>query len=135
MKNGRILEASGTSLDSTGFALHDHLSKVDNWDDEKHVKAVYYPEIAQYVKRLTGAELVFCNDHSIRCTEDTVPSDVAAAAQNADAGANADPLGLSMKNPIPSVHNDFTRSYATALARALELDEPAEARMATFGLL
>merc|ERR1712100_853999 len=33
------------------------------------------------------------------------------------------------------VHNDFTCSYSESLARALELDDPSEARMATFGLL
>merc|ERR1712072_882516 len=125
--NGRALQSSG--LDSTGFALHTHHSSVSDWNDDAEVQRTYYSEIALYVQKLTGADFVFCNDHSIRQTEDT------SAAGQKDEESKKDPLGMSMKNPLPVVHNDFTCSYSESLARALELDDPSEARMATFGLL
>merc|ERR1719473_83427 len=129
VNDGRVLESSGSAtLDSTGFTLYTHQSQVTNWDDDAQVKALYYPDIAQHVKHLTGAALVFCNDHSIRCTEN-----VGSGVQEGD--TQMDPLGLSMKNPIPTVHNDFTRSFSADLARALDLENPTQARMATFGLL
>lgn len=124
VKDGRLLEISGQAgLDKTGFTLHQHQSRVCDWNDEVQVQRLYYPEISQKVKQLVGATMVFCNDHSIRQTENT-------------AGETAmDPLGLGMKNPISLVHNDFTCDYAESLARALELEDPSAARIATFNLL
>lgn len=127
--DGRALEGAG--LDTTGFTLLPHRTNVVDWNDENEVQQTYYPDITQYVQKLTGADLAFCNDHSIRQTEDIDKKDDKIATED----PQMDPLGLSMKNPLPVVHNDFTPTYAESLARALELDDPSEARMATFGLL
>src|SRR5215510_15046709 len=43
------------SLDQNGFLLTHHETKVTNFYDEQEVKAVYYPELEQLVKQVTGA--------------------------------------------------------------------------------
>lgn len=133
VSNGRVLQSTGgAGLGTTGFTLHQHHSRVIDWDDEMQVKNIYYPEIAKHVKQITGALFAFCNSHSIRKTE--VPSSPVAAASNLGSVGSSgkavevveeeeeviDPLGFSMKNPITAVHNDFAPSYAEMLALALE---------------
>lgn len=106
VRNARALEGAG--LDTTGFTLHEHHSRVKDWSDGEHVRQVYYPEIMRHVQHLTGASHVFCNHHGIRRT--------------ADAGkpgtTQADPLNLV---PAGGVHNDFSPMFREELAQALEL--------------
>ncbi|MDQ8728179.1 CmcJ/NvfI family oxidoreductase [Bradyrhizobium sp. LHD-71] len=54
------------TLDSAGFALVRHQSRVTNFYDEDQVKSVYYPEAEQLLKGLTGASRVFIFDHTVR---------------------------------------------------------------------
>ena len=58
MHNGR--EMSGAELFRNGFELHSHTSAVTNWDDGEEVRTVYYPEICERVRELTGATHTFC---------------------------------------------------------------------------
>lgn len=144
--DGRSPEVSQeVSLETTGFDFQRHDSKVDDWDNDKQVREVYYPEIAQYVQNLTGATFAFCNDHSLRSTKDAAIKTEGenknfVEAQGANGGlTNGDVFGLSMKNPVPIVHNDFAQDYDEYLAYALDSNDPdhdhAVARLATYGLL
>jgi hypothetical protein len=58
--------ASSVSLDSTGFALIQHRSKVRDFFDEDEIRQVYYPEVERLLKDVTGAERVLIFDHTLR---------------------------------------------------------------------
>ena len=106
MNNGR--EMSGAELFKNGFELHSHTSAVTNWDDGEEVRQVYYPEICEKVKELTGATHTFCANHLRR---------------NSDlSGVMAKLFGVATA-PIESVHNDFTSIYGDALIRSFEQED------------
>ena len=50
--NGRRLDA--TTLDREGFALHAHRSELSDFSDERLIREVYYREVEQLLKRVTG---------------------------------------------------------------------------------
>jgi len=54
------------SVDREGFELHDFGARFDLFDDEASVKAVFYEQVIQFVKRHTGAKRVEVFDHTIR---------------------------------------------------------------------
>ena len=56
-------------LDSNGFVLAEHKTKLSNFHDELAVKGIYDTEIAPMLQQLTGANLVKVVGHQIR-TED-----------------------------------------------------------------
>jgi hypothetical protein len=58
--------AASLSLDEHGFELIHHDTAVQNFYDNEEVKAVYYPEVEQALKRATGADRVFIFEHTTR---------------------------------------------------------------------
>lgn len=53
------------SLDKSGFQFYSNCpSQVSSFDDEEEVTKVYYPEVINYFKTLTGASRVVIFDHS-----------------------------------------------------------------------
>jgi hypothetical protein len=54
------------SADREGFELHEFAARFDQFDDDASVKAVFYPQIVEHVKRHTGAKRVEVFDHTIR---------------------------------------------------------------------
>jgi hypothetical protein len=61
-------DAARLSADREGFELHPFgaASRFDNFDDDASIKAVFYPQIVEFVKRHTGAQRVEVFDHTIR---------------------------------------------------------------------
>jgi len=57
-------------LDTAGFVLVEHTTEVRDFHDRERVVGAYYEEIARAVRRVTGADRVFVDGHTIR-TEDT----------------------------------------------------------------
>ena len=55
------------SLDKQGITFTPHKTAVKNFYDAEEVKAVYYPEVVELVKKITGAEKVHVFDHNVRC--------------------------------------------------------------------
>jgi hypothetical protein len=78
------------SLDTAGFMLTRHETAVKNFYDEKEVRAVYYPEVEQLMKAVTGATRVVVFDHNVRC---------APKAEQGEGGA---------RTPVMVAHNDYT---------------------------
>ena len=106
IQNGRkILES--LSLDEQGFTLTHHDTDMSNFYDKEEVRAVYYPELEQLVRKATGASKVLVFDHNVRC---------AAMAERGENGA---------QRPVKSAHNDYT--HKSGPQRARDLVEPAEA--------
>ena len=110
--NGRTLANEG--LDSSGFMLVRHQSRVQNWEDERQVAATYYREIEEVVKRETGARRVFCNSHVCRDS------------------ASDQSKNLFASPPVPLVHNDFSGSYGESILESVCSNS--EAQM-SFGLV
>ena len=65
IRNGREV-LSELSLDTNGFVLIKHETVVKDFYDPEEVKSVYYPEVEQLLKRVTGAERVVVFDHIVR---------------------------------------------------------------------
>ena len=97
-----------TSLDENGFQLVRHVSRVTDWQDDRQLASVYYQEINDLVRDVTGATHVFSNNHLRRQSE---PAE----------GGNG-PLAELMvgsRGPARSVHNDFTECYGEGLIRTI----------------
>ena len=58
-----------TSLDTAGFTLTRHKTRVTDFRNESAIKSTYYEEVADVVRRLVGADEVFVTHHLLR-TED-----------------------------------------------------------------
>jgi len=81
------------TIDNVGFQLTQYESRVKNFYDEDEVRAVYFPETENLVKKLTGASRVLIFDHNLRSTGFSVESDV-------------------LRQPSTSVHGDYTEASA-----------------------
>ena len=53
-------------LDKTGFQFVRHESAEKEFVDEERIKAVYYKEVEELLKKVTGGKRVFIFDHTIR---------------------------------------------------------------------
>lgn len=78
------------SLDKQGFVLVRQRTAVRNFGDADEVRTVYYPEIEQLVRDVTGAARVVAFDHTLR---------FGPTAQRGASGA---------REPVTVVHNDYT---------------------------
>ena len=94
------------SLDRAGFQLVRHDSAVANFYDPEEVRHVYYPELTHLLSEVTGASKVVIFAHDVRSSD--------KAKQNGD----------SIREPVSSVHNDYTPKSAPQMVREnLPLDE------------
>jgi len=78
------------ALDGAGFAYHRHASACPDFYDDKQVKVVYYPEVAEVMRSFTGAEAVFVFDHNVR------------SAVRAARGQHG------VRTPVDGAHVDYT---------------------------
>jgi hypothetical protein len=83
-------ERSQHALDTTGFLLADHPTRMKDFFDVDELKAVYYPEAEALIAAHSGARRVHVFDHTLRTGDD-------------DARAV-----LKIREPVRSVHNDYT---------------------------
>ncbi|MGE3247783.1 MAG: CmcJ/NvfI family oxidoreductase [Beijerinckiaceae bacterium] len=82
--------ARGYSLDREGYRLVTHPTKVKDFFDEDEVRAVYYPELVELVKRETGCVRAVVFDHTRR------------------AGDEETREKHKIRGPVSTVHNDYT---------------------------
>jgi hypothetical protein len=87
--NGRPL-IGRFSLDREGLIFITHETKVRDFYDENEVKSVYYAEIEQLVKDVTGASRVVVFDHTLRAADDAIREE------------------KQVGGPVRRVHNDYT---------------------------
>ena len=105
--NGRAI-ADGLSLEREGFVLVNHDTQVKNFYDEAEVRAVYYQETEELVKRISGAKRVLVFDHTLRA------ADSAIREQN------------QVSSPVRNVHNDYTEWSGPQRVRDLLPEEADE---------
>lgn len=112
----KVKDARGEehSLDASGFILLNHSSKVENFYSDAEVTKVYYSEMAELVKKQTGASDVFIVSHITR--------NEAEAAEGKRLGAHR------------LVHNDFTPNFKQTIQPLLDENKANPSRVAVFNL-
>ena len=108
--NARTLSEE-MSLDTHGMLLRQHKTDISNFYDAQEVKSVYYPEVEQLVKHMTGAEKVLVFDHNVRCDPRFAKGEE----------------GVS--EPVRFAHNDYTLASGPQRVRDLLPAEEAEERL------
>src|SRR5687768_777019 len=63
--------AAGLGLETSGFALVEHPTKVTDFFDPAQLESVYYAEVVELVKRASGAARVVVFDHTLRSGDET----------------------------------------------------------------
>jgi len=104
IRSGRPL-ASEFALDVHGFAFCDHPTAVRDFFDVEELRRVYYPEVEALVKRVAGAARVVVFDHTLR------------------SGDEAEREARLVREPVLSVHNDFTDRSGPQRVRDILPDE------------
>ena len=99
--------APSLSLDRQAFKLVRHDTEVRDFLDAGEVKAAYYREVEELVKRETGAAKVVIFDHTTRSADRAV--------------------GRGLRTPVRSVHCDYTEKSGPTRVR--DLLPPAEAEI------
>ncbi|CAI6342233.1 unnamed protein product [Periconia digitata] len=94
------------TLDKNGFQFYGHTSAEKDFADDEHIKAVYYPETEELLKKATGASRIFIFDHTIRRQPSSPPP---------PSTSTADPAAPQLRGPVQRVHID--QSYKAALSR------------------
>src|SRR6266850_5058727 len=105
------------SLDENGFVLVDHPSAVKDFFDPRQLESVYYPELEQLVKELSGAKRVAVFDHTLR------------------SGDEAEREAKLVREPVLSAHNDYTEWSGPQRVRDLLPDEAEELLKHRFAII
>ena len=69
IRNGRS-SATQFSLDENGFVLVQHRTAVRDFFDKAELERVYYPEVSELIRSVSGAERVILFDHTLRSGEE-----------------------------------------------------------------
>ena len=110
IRNARPL-VNRLSLEQNGFVLVRHETAVRDFFDPAEIKPVYYPEVAELIRRQSGAARVHVFDHTLR---------------SGDEGEREAKL---VREPVLWAHNDYTEWSAPQRVRDL-LPEEAETLLA-----
>jgi hypothetical protein len=102
--DGRPL-AGEFSLDRNGFVFVEHQTAVRDFFDADELKAVYYPEVERLVQAVSGASRVVMFDHTLR------------------SGDEAEREAKLVREPVLSVHNDYTERSGPQRVREILPDE------------
>lgn len=108
--------AKSFSVDKEGFSLHEFKTGYDQWEDDEGVRATFYPEVVDFLKKTTGAKRVLVFDHTIRTKSN--------AAKKVTQETNT-----SQRAPVMLVHCDYTAESGPLRVRQL-LPDDAEALLA-----
>ena len=108
IQDGRPLVGE-LSLEREGFELVRHDTRMSDFYDLDELKRVYYPEIVELVKKVSGASRVLVFDHTLRN------------------GNEAEQEARKLREPVKVVHNDYTEWSGPQRVRDLLPAEEAEA--------
>ena len=107
VRNGRFLDPNeAPCLSKEGFGLYDDPLDPRTFGDDHSafmsdgfVTAHYYPQMAELVKRATGAQVCMGIHHVVRTSDPNIKNQVAAA-------------GGKTENPAPGIHTDYSAADA-----------------------
>src|SRR4051812_18953967 len=114
VENGRDLKGE-LALEKQGFVLVDHPTKVRSFFEQDELKGIYYPEVEQLIKDVSGATRVVIFDHTLR------------------SGDEAEREEKLVREPVLSAHNDYTEWSGPQRVREIlpeEADELLKRRFA-----
>ena len=95
------------SADREGFEIHEFGARFDQFDDDASIKAAFYRQVVDFVKRNTGARRVEVFDHTIR---KRLPADLKAQT--------------TVQRPaVLLVHSDYTLSSGPQRVRDIVPDD------------
>lgn len=103
INNARGLE-SRFSLERNGIQFEKLQTSLQDFSDPEQIKAVYFPEVQDLVKRVTGAREVFVYDHNVR------------RAPGNDFGAHVKGY-QGIQGPAKRIHVDATPEGAESIMR------------------
>ena len=104
IQNGRLKRAE-FHLDWSGFEFLDHPTGVRDFFDHDELRAVYYPEMTTLIAGRSGAARVHVFDHTLRSGDDSTRQ------------------LRQIREPVKSVHNDYTEWSGPQRVRDLLPDE------------
>ncbi len=107
LHDGRALRDS-FDLDDDGFEFIDHSTAMTDFFDLEQLADIYYPEIEKLIKERTGATRVLIFDHTLRSGNDATRTE------------------KLIREPVLSVHNDYTEWSGPQRVRDLLPDEADE---------
>ncbi len=93
------------ALDVEGFVLKQSGTAVSDFYDAAQVRSLYYPEVEQLVREVTGATKVVAFEHDVRC------------AAKAHRGISA------VREPVKVVHDDYTEKSSPERVRLYLVDK------------
>jgi hypothetical protein len=96
------------SLDGEGFVFVNHDTRMQDFYNEAELRTIYYPEMEQLIKDLTGASRVLIFDHTLRAEDDATREE------------------KKVREPVRRVHNDYTEWSGPQRVRDLLPDEADE---------
>lgn len=105
--------ASSFSTDKEGFSIHDFKTDYSKWEDDENVRANFYPEVIDWLKKTTGAKRVLVFDHTIR------------TKGNANKKLTQE-TNTSQRAPVMLVHCDYTAQSGPLRVKQLMKDEANE---------
>ncbi len=98
-------KASGYDLDVNGFSLEEFRPSHDDWKDDAAIRAHFYPEVVDLVKRCAGAKQVVVFDHTIRAMRNEKQQTAETAT--------------TQRAPVMLVHCDYTAHSGPTRVRQL----------------
>ena len=104
IRDGRPL-AGQFALERNGFVLVEHATRVADFFDRPRILEVYYPEVEELVKRVSGARRVVAFDHTVRSGDDSAREP------------------RRVQEPVMLVHNDYTEWSGPQRVRDVLPDE------------
>lgn len=105
------------TLDKEGFALVDHASSVTDFYDDSQIRNIYEGEVAELVKKLTGASRVVVFDNTRRSDATTIRGE------------------RNTREPSTVVHNDYTDASAKKRLRDILPDEAKDLLQHRFAII
>jgi hypothetical protein len=116
IRDGRPV-AGGFSLEREGFRFLRHDTAVKDFYDEAEIRAVYYPEMEELIRRETGAARVVVFDHTVRTADEAVQE------------------ARKVREPVLRVHNDYTERSGPQRLRDLLPEEAEELMRRRFAIV
>jgi hypothetical protein len=116
IRDGRPL-AGDFDFDRNGFVFVEHRTAVRDFLDKDRLEAEYYPEVEALVKRVSGASRVVVFDHTLR------------------SGDEAEREARQLREPVLSVHNDYTEWSGPQRVREILPDEADELLKRRFAII
>jgi hypothetical protein len=104
LQNGRS-PRNGFGLDTTGFTLVDHKTRVENFFDKDELSTQYFAEMRELIARESGAVRVHVFDFTLR------------------SGNEDERVARQIREPVMAVHNDYTEASGPRRVQDLLPDE------------